>query len=236
MTGACYHALQNDGENMSEKDETKNEPIEEEPVIEDKSNDDAGLSEAQTNQVKDIFNELSAEFEPRILEILESKLNTIAESAADKAATAVAERILAEMKATEEVTSDDKDLNSEEGEDDEDVEPEVIETEEQSSEDETKSEPGIAEPEEDDEPETKDESEEESESEEEEDEVPGIDEKHIDELVHQSIVKQMNEKSIKSKFDQFRKSSKKHTPELDEKSMNKYEIKRDNYGRNLDYV
>lgn len=234
LTGACYHALQNDGENMSEKNETKNEPIEE-PVIEDKSNEDAGLSEAQKNQVKDIFNELAAEFEPRILELLEPKLTSIADSAADKAATAVADRILAEMKATEEVTSNDKDLNSEESEDeveDDTVESDVIETEE----DEVKSEPGIAEPTTEEEVDVKDETEPEEEddsieSEDEEDDANIIDEKAIDEKIHNAIVKQMNEKSFLSKFDKFRKESKKAS-----KTVEPAKPKRDAYGRNLNYI
>jgi len=228
LTGACYHAL-NDGEIMSEE-ETKTEPIQEEPVIDEKDmNNDAGLSDAQKNEVKDILNEVVAEIEPRIIDNLKPELETIASDVASKTAEEIAERLIAEFKATttvQEEAVEEKELPEEECKD----ESEVIETEEE----EVKTEPGISEPENGElEEEEKDESELEEETEDEEEE---IDEKSMDEKIHDEIVKQMNSKSFMSKYDQFRKEqSKKSARKLEEKSADN-EIRRDIYGRNLDYV
>lgn len=227
LTGACYHAL-NDGEIMSEE-ETKTEPIKEEPVIDEKDMNDAGLSDAQKNEVKDILNEVVAEIEPRIIDNLKPELETIASDVASKTAEEIAERLIAEFKATttvQEEAVEEKELPEEECKD----ESEVIETEEE----EVKTEPGISEPENGElEEEEKDESELEEETEDEEEE---IDEKSMDEKIHDEIVKQMNSKSFMSKYDQFRKEqSKKSARKLEEKSADN-EIRRDVYGRNLDYV
>jgi len=227
LTGACYHAL-NDGEIMSEE-ETKTEPIKEEPVIDEKDMNDAGLSDAQKNEVKDILNEVVAEIEPRIIDNLKPELETIASDVASKTAEEIAERLIAEFKATttvQEEAVEEKELPEEECKD----ESEVIETEEE----EVKTEPGISEPENGElEEEEKDESELEEETEDEEEE---IDEKSMDEKIHDEIVKQMNSKSFMSKYDQFRKEqSKKSARKLEEKSADN-EIRRDIYGRNLDYV
>ena len=233
LTGACYHAL-NDGENMSEK-ETKTEPMEE-PVIDEKDlNEDAGLSDAQKKEVKDIMNEVVAELEPRIIDNLRPELESIAETSATKTAEEIAERLIAEFKATQTVSdAEEKDLTEDEEEVEEPTEPvtpaddgEVIETEPEEEDVEEKSEPGISEPENEEE---KDDSEK---SDEDNDE---IDEKSMDEKIHDAIVKQMNSKSFMSKYDQFRKQqSKKSARKLEEKSADD-EIKRDMYGRNLDYI
>ena len=230
LTGACYHAI-NDGENMEKKDnEQIEEEIPEEPV--ENKDIDAGLSETQLNQVKDLMNELVAELEPRIIDNLRPEIESISDASASKAAQEVADRVISELKATTTVqeTVEKKEIPDEENEDDTGSdETEVIETQE----DEVKSEAGISEPEtgdleEDGElPET-------DESEEEDEDV--IEEKSISEMVHEEIVKQMNEKSIKSKFDQFKKESSKTTKKLEEKSMDKPRIRRDEFGRNLDYI
>ena len=241
LTGACYHMITNDdGETMENKDNDKfEEEIPEEPV-EDKAigDDGAGLSEAQLNQVKDVMNEYNAEFEPRIIENLKAELENISAAAATKAAEEVAEKIIAEFKATQTVTDEEtveeKDLTEEETAEEKEDEVigenhEVIETEEEEVEEE-KSEPGISEPETDDETEP---AKEETSEEEEEDEE--LDEKSIEQIVHDEIVKQLNEKSFMSKYDQFKKEeSKKAAKKLEEKSQNT--IKRDSYGRNLDYI
>lgn len=235
LTGACYHAITNDdGETMENKDNDKiEEKIPEEPV-EDKDIDGAGLSDAQLNQVKDLLNEVTAELEPRIIDNLKPELETIASDVASKTAEEIAERLIAEFKATETVqegavdeTVDEKELPTQEECKDES---EVIETEEE----EVKTEPGISEPENGElEEEEKDESELEEETTTEEEE---IDEKSMDEKIHNEIVKQMNSKSFMSKYDQFRKEqSKKSARKLEEKSADET-IKRDMYGRNLDYV
>lgn len=235
LTGACYHAITNDdGETMENKDNDKiEEKIPEEPV-EDKDIDGAGLSDAQLNQVKDLLNEVTAELEPRIIDNLKPELETIASDVASKTAEEIAERLIAEFKATETVqegavdeTVDEKELPTQEECKDES---EVIETEEE----EVKTEPGISEPENGElEEEEKDESELEEETTDEEEE---IDEKSMDEKIHDALVKQMNSKSFMSKYDQFRKEqSKKSARKLEEKSADET-IKRDMYGRNLDYV
>lgn len=235
LTGACYHAITNDdGETMENKDNDKiEEKIPEEPV-EDKDIDGAGLSDAQLNQVKDLLNEVTAELEPRIIDNLKPELETIASDVASKTAEEIAERLIAEFKATQTVqegavdeTVDEKELPTQEECKDES---EVIETEEE----EVKTEPGISEPENGElEEEEKDESELEEETTTEEEE---IDEKSMDEKIHNEIVKQMNSKSFMSKYDQFRKEqSKKSARKLEEKSADET-IKRDMYGRNLDYV
>lgn len=235
LTGACYHAITNDdGETMENKDNDKiEEKIPEEPV-EDKDIDGAGLSDAQLNQVKDLLNEVTAELEPRIIDNLKPELETIASDVASKTAKEIAERLIAEFKATQTVqdgavdeTVDEKELPTQEECKDES---EVIETEEE----EVKTEPGISEPENDElEEEEKDESELEEETTTEEEE---IDEKSMDEKIHNEIVKQMNSKSFMSKYDQFRKEqSKKSARKLEEKSADET-IKRDMYGRNLDYI
>ena len=226
LTGACYHAINNDnGETMENKDTKIEEKIPEEPV-EDKGIDDgAGLSDAQLAQVKDLINESYAEFEGRILETIEPKLEPLAESAANKAAEETANRIIAEFKASQEVASgdsgvDEKELPEDEVTDETD-EPEVIESapEEPVEEEEEKSEPGMSEP-------TTGKPEEEEEEEEEK-----LEEKSIEEIVHDEIVKQMNEKHSSSKLDSFRESQNMETPVIEEKS-----IKRDEYGRNIKYV
>ena len=148
LTGACYHAITNDdGETMEKKDNEKiEEKIPEEPV-EDKDIDGAGLSDAQLNQVKDLLNEVTAELEPRIIDNLKPELETIASDVASKTAEEIAERLIAEFKATQTVqegavdeTVDEKELPTQEECKDES---EVIETEEE----EVKTEPGISEPE-----------------------------------------------------------------------------------------
>lgn len=229
LTGACYHAL-NDGEIMSEE-ETKTEPIQEEPVIDEKDmNNDAGLSDAQKNEVKDIMNEVIAELEPRIIENLKPELESMADSAANKAAEEVANKIVAELKATttvqEEDTVEEKELPTEE----EEIE-EVSEPVETPTEEEDKSEAGASEPTTGDlEEEDKADSEEVEESEPEEEE---IEEKSLDEKIHAEIVKQFNEKfnekSITSKFNRFKKESK-------TKTDSETKPKRDAYGRNLNYI
>ena len=231
LTGACYHAL-NDGETMSEK-ETKTEPIQEEPVIDEKDmNNDAGLSDAQKNEVKDIMNEVIAELEPRIIENLKPELESMADSAANKAAEEVANKIVAELKATtnvqEEETVEEKELPTEKEEETEEVS-EPVETPEKEEE---KSEAGIAEPTTGDLEEEKADSEEVKETDETE-ESEKIEEKSLDEKIHNEIVKQFNEKfsekSISSKFNKFKKESKSHTD-------SETKPKRDAYGRNLNYI
>lgn len=229
LTGACYHAINNDGEIMENK-EDKIEEVPEEPV-EDKAieDDGAGLSDAQLSQVKDELNELSAELEPRIIDTLRQELETIAKDIATTTAEEVANKIVAELKVTEEVqeTVEEKEIPE-----DETTETEVIETEEEVIEEE-KSEPGIAEPETDElKKEDKAEIIETSEDEDEDDEEE-IEEKSLEQIVHDEVVKAMNSKSISSKFDKFKNESKKPAKKLEEKSM---PIKRDQYGRNLDYI
>ena len=234
LTGACYHAL-NDGEIMSEQEETKNEPVQEEPVeLEEKDvNDGAGLSDAQVNQVKDIvkdvMNEYSAEVEPRIIDNLRPELESISESVASATAEKIAERLIAEFKASNAVQNiSEKDLEEDETTEEEVTEDVVEEsevTETNTEEDEVvdeKSEPGLSEPENDELEVKEDESEDE------------IDEKSIKEMIHDEIIKQLNEKSSSSKFDTFKKESKKPAKKLEEKSMPK--IRRDEWGRNLDYI
>lgn len=231
LTGACYHAINNDGEIMENKDE-KIEEVPEEPV-EDKAIDDgAGLSDAQLSQVKDLMNEYGAEAEPRIIENLRAELEGIAKDIATDTATEVAEKIVAELKAATEVqeTVEEKEIPEEEEATDETIETEVIETEEEIV-DEEKSEPGIAEPETDELEEDKAEIIETSEDEKEDEEV--IEEKSLEQIVHDEVIKALNSKSISSKYDKFKKESKKPVKELEEKSM---PIKRDQYGRNLDYI
>lgn len=239
LTGACYHAL-NDGEIMSEQHE-QNEPTEE-PVIDEKDMNDAGLSDAQKNEVKDILNEVVAEIEPRIIENLKPELESLADSAANKAAEEVAKKIAAEIKTTQEVQDvEEKDLTEDETEEKDEVideNHEVIESEDE----EVKSEPGISEPENPDDLEEKEEPELEDEESDEVEEKEGcaddIDEKSMDEKIHDEIVKQMNSKSFLSKYDQFRMEKSKASKKMEEKSMKKkYQpVKRDQYGRNLDYV
>ena len=238
LTGACYHAITNDdGETMEKKDNEKiEEEIPEEPVEEKANNNDdvgAGLSEAQTNAVKDLMNEVVAELEPRIIDNLRPELESISDASASKAAQEVADRVIAELKASNTIqdTVEEKEIPEEEKEEDASAEePEVIETEEETEE--VKSEAGISEPE------TGDlEKEDETESpEDEKSDEDCIEEKSIPQMVHDEIVKQMNEKSIKSKFDKFKKESRKTSRKLEEKSMSKNKIRRDEFGRNLDYV
>lgn len=231
LTGACYHAL-NDGEIMSDE-KIKTEPIQEEPVIDEKDmNDDAGLSDAQKNEVKDIMNEVIAELEPRIIENLKPELESLADSAANKAAEEVANKIVAELKATttvqDEESVEEKELPTEKEEETEEVS-EPVETPEKEEE---KSEAGIAEPTTGDlEEEDKADSENDDDAEHEESEE--IDEKSLDEKIHNAIVKQVNEKfnekSISSKFNRFKKESKSNTD-------SEVKPKRDAYGRNLKYI
>lgn len=241
LTGACYHAI-HDGENMEEKENTIEE-VPEEPVNEKSI---AGLSDEQVTQitdlVKNMMNEFVAEFEPRVLETLESKLEGFAEAAGTKAAEETAEKILAELKATQEVEDEteaesdsveEKDLTNEE---DEVVEDEATETEPASEEEEdkaceeeeVKSEAGIAEPTTEEE-EVEEEVEEETEEEEEEVEV--LDEKSIDKKIHDEIVKQLNEKSIPSKFKKFQDETHK-----EKTAKAAVKPKRDSFGRNLNYI
>ena len=241
LTGACYHAI-HDGENMEEKENTIEE-VPEEPVNEKSI---AGLSDEQVTQitdlVKNMMNEFVAEFEPRVLETLESKLEGFAEAAGTKAAEETAEKILAELKATQEVEDEteaesdsveEKDLTNEE---DEVVEDEATETEPASEEEEdkaceeeeVKSEAGIAEPtteEEEVEEEVKEE------TEEEEEKVEVLDEKSIDKKIHDEIVKQLNEKSIPSKFKKFQDETHK-----EKTAKAAVKPKRDSFGRNLNYI
>ena len=241
LTGACYHAI-HDGENMEEKENTIEE-VPEEPVNEKSI---AGLSDEQVTQitdlVKNMMNEFVAEFEPRVLETLESKLEGFAEAAGTKAAEETAEKILAELKATQEVEDEteaesdsveEKDLTNEE---DEVVEDEATETEPASEEEEdkaceeeeVKSEAGIAEPTTEEE-EVEEEVEEETEEDEEEVEV--LDEKSIDKKIHDEIVKQLNEKSIPSKFKKFQDETHK-----EKTAKAAVKPKRDSFGRNLNYI
>ena len=238
LTGACYHAItNNNGETMEKKDNEKiEEEIPEEPVEDNKEiNDDAGLSETQLKQVKDVMNEVVAELEPRIIDNLRPELESIANASASKSAQEVADRVIAELKATSAVqeTVEEKEIPEDETEETEtEEEVEVIET----IEDEEKSEAGIKEPETGDLEKEEKEDEELPEDEESEETEEEIDEKSIEKMVHDEIVKQMNKKSLNSKFDKFMKS-KKSTSKLDEKSMDdEPEIKRDQYGRNLDYI
>lgn len=230
LTGACYHAINNEVETMENKDNDKIEDKLPEEPVEDKSiNDDAGLSDAQLAQVKDMINESYNEFEGRIVEVIEPKLEPLAESAATKAAEDVANRILAEIKATQETNSNDSNLNEKDlNEDEEDeeqvdetevVESEVDETATEKPDEEEKSEPGISEP-------TTGKPEEED-----EDEDKKIEEKSLDEKIHDEIVKQLNEKSGASNFGKFKQSQTEVTPKIEEKPA-----KRDVYGRNLNFV
>jgi len=240
LTGACYHAI-HDGENMEEKENTIEE-VPEEPVNEKSI---AGLSDEQVTQitdlVKNMMNEFVTEFEPRVLETLESKLEGFAEAAGTKAAEETAEKILAELKATQEVEDEteaesdsveEKDLTNEEDEvPEEDTETEPASEEEEDKaceEEEVKSEAGIAEPTTEEE-EVEEEVEEETEEEEEEVEV--LDEKSIDKKIHDEIVKQLNEKSIPSKFKKFQDETHK-----EKTAKAAVKPKRDSFGRNLNYI
>lgn len=238
LTGACYHAIQNYGETMEEKENTIEE-VPEDPVKDEKAI--AGLSDEQVTQitdlVKNMMNEFVAEFEPRVLENLESKLEDMANTSASKAAEEVAERIMAEWKASNEVQeTEEKEIPDEEDDEvvDETETTEVIETEEE----EVKSDAGIAEPTNEDVIDKKDDDpdEEVDGSEDDEDDDEALDEKSIDQKIHDEVVKQLNSKSMESKFDKFRKANSKSDKELDEKSMKYKPIKRDTYGRNLDYI
>ena len=234
LTGACYHAITNDdGETMEKKDNDKiEEEIPEEPVEDKKEiNDGAGLSDAQLNQVKDLLNEVVAELEPRIIDNLKPELETIASDVASKTAEEIAERLIAEFKATQTVQEEaveEKELPKEE----ECKDAEVIETEEE----EVKTEAGISEPEngELEKEEDKDESEELEKVNEDDEDDDVIEEKSLDDKIHEIIVKQLNSKSVMSKLDTFRKESSKASKKLEEKSNDG--IKRDSYGRNLDYI
>lgn len=234
LTGACYHAITNDdGETMEKKDNDKiEEEIPEEPVEDKKEiNDGAGLSDAQLNQVKDLLNEVVAELEPRIIDNLKPELETIASDVASKTAEEIAERLIAEFKATQTVQEEaveEKELPKEE----ECKDAEVIETEEE----EVKTEAGISEPENDEleKEEDKDESEELEKVDEDDEDDDVIEEKSLDKKVHDILVKQLNSKSVMSKLDTFRKESSKASKKLEEKSNDG--IKRDSYGRNLDYI
>lgn len=234
LTGACYHAITNDdGETMEKKDNDKiEEEIPEEPVEDKKEiNDGAGLSDAQLNQVKDLLNEVVAELEPRIIDNLKPELETIASDVASKTAEEIAERLIAEFKATQTVQEEaveEKELPKEE----ECKDAEVIETEEE----EVKTEAGISEPEngELEKEEDKDESEELEKVDEDDEDDDVIEEKSLDEKIHDILVKQLNSKSVMSKLDTFRKESSKASKKLEEKSNDG--IKRDSYGRNLDYI
>ena len=194
LTGACNHMLKSttDGETMEKKDK----PIEEEPVEPIDKKDNAGLTDEQLSQVKDIMNEVVAELEPRIVDNLRPELERIADTAASKTAQEVADRVIAELKATTEVQeTEEKELpEDDETDDDETTEPEVIETEEE----EVKSEAGMAEPE------TGDLEEDEKDADSElpkDEETDEIEEKSVSQMVHDEIVKQMNKKSMQSKFE-----------------------------------
>ena len=234
LTGACYHAITNDdGETMEKKDNDKiEEEIPEEPVEDKKEiNDGAGLSDAQLNQVKDLLNEVVAELEPRIIDNLKPELETIASDVASKTAEEIAERLIAEFKATQTVQEeavDEKELPQKE----ECKDAEVIETEKE----EVKTDAGISEPEngELEKEEDKDESEELEKVNEDDEDDDVIEEKSLDEKIHDILVKQLNSKSVMSKLDTFRKESSKASKKLEEKSNDG--IKRDSYGRNLDYI
>lgn len=234
LTGACYHAI-HDGENMENKEE-KIEEVPEDPVKDEKAI--AGFSDEQvaqiTDLVKNMMNEFGAEIEPRILENIEPKIEGVAEAAGTKAAEKVADKILAEIKATNEVQEEDeetveeKDLTNEEEEvPEEDTETEPASEEEEDKaceEEEVKSEAGIAEP-------TTEEEEVEEETEEEEEEVEVLDEKSIDKKIHDEIVKQLNEKSIPSKFKKFQDETHK-----EKTAKAAVKPKRDSFGRNLNYI
>lgn len=226
LTGACYHAITNDdGETMEKKDNEKiEEEIPEEPVEDKKDMDGAGLSDAQLTQVKDLINEAQAESEGRILEAIEPKLEPLAESAANKAAEEVANRIISEFKASQELNEKDLDEEEEPVEESEvietETEPTSTEEEEEVEIEDEKSEAGMSEP-------TTGKPEDE---EEDEDEEKEIEEKSLDEKIHDEIVKQLNEKSNTSKFGKFQQSQS-EPPVMEEKS-----VKRDVYGRNLNFV
>ena len=237
LTGACYHAIMNEDENMTNEEKNNITEVPEEPVDDEKSI--AGLSDEQVSAITELFknmmNEFAAEFEPRILENLESKLDGMAESAAGKAAEDVANRIVAELKATqeaEEIQESDVEEKEIPTKDEEDETSDVVETVEED----VNSEAGISEPTNEDELEGENKSGTDSETdedEEEKDEV--IDEKSLDQKIHDEVVKQLNKKNMGSKYDQFRKENT-HHKKMDEKSMKYKPVKRDNYGRNLDYV
>ena len=224
LTGACYHAITNDdGETMEKKDNEKiEEKIPEEPVEDKKDMDGAGLSDAQLTQVKDLINEAQAESEGRILEAIEPKLEPLAESAANKAAEEVANRIISEFKASQELNEKDLDEEEEPVEESEvietETEPTSTEEEEEVEIEDEKSEAGMSEP-------TTGKPEDE-----EEDEEKEIEEKSLDEKIHDEIVKQLNEKFNTSKFGKFQQSQS-EPPVMEEKS-----VKRDVYGRNLNFV
>lgn len=238
LTGACYHAIQNDGVTMEEKEE-KIEEVPEEPVTDEKAS--AGFSDEQVAQITDIvknmMNEFVAEFEPRILENIEPKIEGVAEAAGTKAAEKVADKIIAELKATKEVQEEEsveeKDLTEEEDEvtEKDATDSESAPEEEKACEEEVdvKSEAGIAEPT------TEEESDVEgevtTETEEEEEEVDVLDEKAIDKKIHDEIVKQLNEKSIPSKFKKFQDETHK-----EKTAKAAVKPKRDSFGRNLNYI
>lgn len=231
LTGACYHAITNDdGETMENKDNDKIEEVPEKPVEDkDMNNDSAGLSEEQLNQVKDLLNELVAELEPRIIDNLKTEIETISSDAASKTAEEIVERLIAEFKATQTVVQEEEPVEEKELPEEEEASEETVVVEEE----EVKSEAGNCEPTTGDLEEQKDDSEEleeveEVEETEEEEEV--IDEKSLDERIHDIIVKQLNEKSVSSKFNKFKEESKKS------KSDSESKPKRDSFGRNLNYI
>lgn len=235
LTGACYHAITNDdGETMEKKDNDKIEDKLPEEPVEDKdiNNDGAGLSDEQLSQVKDLLNEYAKEVETRVIENLRPELEGISDASATKAAEEVADKIIAEIKSTndaQEETVEEKELPTKEEEETEEVS-EPVETPEKEEE---KSEAGIAEPTTD---ELKEECKDDSEKVEDPDETEEseeIEEKSLDEKIHDEIVKQFNEKfnkkSASSKFNKFKKESK-------SQSDSETKPKRDAYGRNLNYI
>ncbi len=229
LTGACYHAITNDdGETMEKKDNDKIEEVPEEPVEDkDMNNDGAGLSEEQLNQVKDLLNELVAELEPRIIDNLKTEIETTSSDVASKTAEETVERLLEEFKVTQNAQKEETVEEKELPEEDETSE----ETEAVKKED-VKSEAGTCEPTAGKLEEPKDDSEklEEVEESDEEEEEDVIEEKSLDEKIHEIIIKQLNEKHISSKFNKFKEESKKS------KSDSESKPKRDSYGRNLNYI
>lgn len=236
LTGACYHAI-HDGENM-EKKENKIKEVPEEPVKDEKAI--AGFSDEQLAQITELFknmmNEYTAEFEPRILENLESKLESIADASATKSAEAMAEKIMAEIKATREVQDseeavEEKDLTNKE---EESVEDKTEPATEPVEEEEVKSEAGKAEPttgdvKTDEDIEEKGDCPEDKKSEDED--VYEIEEKSLNQKIHDEIVKQLNEKSIPSKFKKFQDETHK-----EKTAKAAVKPKRDSFGRNLNYI
>lgn len=223
LTGACYHAIQNDGEIMEDEKKNTNleEEVPEEPVIDKKDN--AGFSEEELSQIKNMMNEFGVELESRILESVEAKNSQIAEDAANKAAEATANKILAEIKATKEVQDNTDSVESKEIPEEDNVDDGEDEEHVPADEPEDKSDAGISEP-------TNGSFEDEEEDKNSQEDDEELDEKSLDQKIHDEIVKQMNEKSISSKFNKF-KNSPAPSPKIEEKS-----VKRDMYGRNLKYV